>query len=46
MLALFRIVEAESGTVLIDGIDTRMVTLERLRESMAIIPQVREFDEV
>lgn len=36
---LFRFVEPESGSVLIDGIDITTIPLERLRRSIAIIPQ-------
>lgn len=37
--SLFRFIEAEQGTILIDGVDTGTVPLERLRRSLAIIPQ-------
>ncbi len=37
--ALFRFVEAEEGQILIDGIDISTVPLEKLRRSLAIIPQ-------
>lgn len=36
---LFRMVEAESGAILIDGVDIATVPLPRLRRSLAIIPQ-------
>ncbi|HRO66779.1 MAG TPA: ATP-binding cassette domain-containing protein, partial [Pseudobdellovibrionaceae bacterium] len=36
---LFRFVELESGRILIDGEDIASVPLERLRRSLAIIPQ-------
>jgi ABC-type multidrug transport system fused ATPase/permease subunit len=36
---LFRFIEATEGRVLIDGVDTRSIPLERLRSSLAIIPQ-------
>ncbi|SPQ98048.1 unnamed protein product (mitochondrion) [Plasmodiophora brassicae] len=39
MIALFRIVEAASGRILIDDVETRTVGLRRLRQSLAIIPQ-------
>ena len=40
LLTLFRIVEIESGGAIeIDGIDIRSVSMEKLRESLAIIPQ-------
>ena len=41
MLALFRIVEAEAGRIVIDGIDTARIGLDDLRSRIAIIPQVR-----
>lgn len=37
--ALFRFIEAEEGRILIDGVDIASVPLERLRRSLAIIPQ-------
>lgn len=37
--ALFRFVEAEEGRVLIDNVDIASIPLERLRRSLAIIPQ-------
>ncbi len=36
---LFRFIEPTEGRVLIDGVDTDRIPLERLRSSMAIIPQ-------
>jgi ABC-type multidrug transport system fused ATPase/permease subunit len=36
---LFRFIELEEGHLLIDGVDIASVPLERLRRSMAIIPQ-------
>jgi ABC-type multidrug transport system fused ATPase/permease subunit len=40
LLLLFRIVEIESGgSIEIDGVDIRSVSLETLRDSLAIIPQ-------
>lgn len=41
MTTLFRILELESGTIKIDGVDIAKVDLNRLRSSLAIIPQVR-----
>lgn len=37
--ALYRCMEAESGSIRIDGVDIARVPLERLRRSLAIIPQ-------
>lgn len=39
-LALFRFIEARSGTVLIDGLDISKINLHSLRSRLAIIPQV------
>jgi ABC-type multidrug transport system fused ATPase/permease subunit len=39
MLALFRIVEAASGSILIDGVDISKLSLNILRSRLAIIPQ-------
>jgi len=38
-LSLFRIIEAASGRVLIDGVDTSKIGLHSLRSNIAIIPQ-------
>lgn len=37
--SLFRFIEAEEGSILIDGVDIASVPLERLRRQLAIIPQ-------
>lgn len=44
-LALFRIIEAEEGAILIDGIDIASIGLHDLRSKITIIPQdpVSEF---
>jgi ATP-binding cassette subfamily C (CFTR/MRP) protein 1 len=39
MMALLRIVELDSGKLLIDGVDTRTVGLAKLRSKIAVIPQ-------
>ena len=38
-LALFRILEAEEGKILIDGIDIASIGLHDLRSKITIIPQ-------
>ncbi|GFR84980.1 multidrug resistance-associated protein 5 [Elysia marginata] len=38
-VALFRLVELESGNIVIDGLDTSDLDLECLRRSLSIIPQ-------
>ena len=38
-LALFRIIEATSGEIIIDGVPTQTVGLEDLRHKLSIIPQ-------
>lgn len=37
--SLFRFIEAEEGSISIDGVNTASVPLEKLRRSLAIIPQ-------
>jgi ATP-binding cassette subfamily C (CFTR/MRP) protein 1 len=39
MLALLRIVELDSGKILIDGVDIRTLGLTKLRSKIAVIPQ-------
>ena len=38
-LSLFRLIEANSGTICIDGIDISQIGLETLRNNLTIIPQ-------
>ncbi|KAL9610613.1 MAG: hypothetical protein Q9167_004687 [Letrouitia subvulpina] len=38
-LAIFRILEARSGSITVDGIDISTIKLDQLRSRMAIIPQ-------
>ncbi|KAJ2801763.1 hypothetical protein H4R20_003550 [Coemansia guatemalensis] len=38
-LALLRMIEASSGSIVLDGVDIANVGLERLRQSITIIPQ-------
>ncbi|KAI1335226.1 hypothetical protein F5Y15DRAFT_398562 [Xylariaceae sp. FL0016] len=38
-LAIFRALEAETGKILIDGIDVGMIGLQDLREAITIVPQ-------
>lgn len=40
-LALFRFLEARSGSIHIDGLDISKIKLHDLRSRLAIIPQVR-----
>lgn len=42
-LSLLRIIEADCGTILIDGIDTSQLGLDELRRKITIIPQVYLF---
>ena len=40
MLALFRLIEASSGSIIIDGQDISEIGLHDLRTRLTIIPQV------
>lgn len=42
-LALFRIIEAAEGSILIDDIDISRIGLHDLRKNLTIIPQVSHF---
>jgi ABC-type multidrug transport system fused ATPase/permease subunit len=39
MLCLYRLLELESGSILIDGVDIKTLGLKTLRSKLAIIPQ-------
>ena len=43
MLALFRIIEAADGQIVIDGVDISQIGLHQLRSKLTIIPQVSVF---
>ena len=38
-LALFRCLEAETGTIMIDGVDIGQIGLNDLREKITMVPQ-------
>ena len=42
-LALFRIIEAAGGSIVVDDVDIAMIGLEDLRSRLTIIPQVFPF---
>ena len=39
LLALYRMFNLESGSIVVDGIDTSTLTLEQLRRGLSVIPQ-------
>jgi ABC-type cobalamin/Fe3+-siderophores transport system ATPase subunit len=41
MTALMRLVELDSGSILLDGVNIQSVGLTKLRSNIAVIPQVR-----
>ena len=41
MMALWRIVEREGGSIVIDGVDTLTIGLQDLRTALALVPQAR-----
>ena len=43
-LALFRIIEAADGNIVIDGIPTDKLGLHELRSKLTILPQVCSYD--
>ena len=45
-LALFRIIEATQGSICVDGLNIAHMGLNRLREALTIIPQVRQYSGV
>jgi len=46
MSTLFRIVEPTGGRVVIDGHDLAQVPLHQLRTKLALVPQVRTFNQI
>lgn len=44
-LALFRIIEADSGRILIDNEDISKISLDHLRSKLTIVPQVSFFND-
>ena len=40
MLSLFRLIDINAGTIMLDGVDTASIALDSLRKQLAIIPQV------
>lgn len=44
LLSLFRMVETTEGQIEIDGININDISLERLRKTLTIIPQVLNFN--
>ncbi|KAJ6474594.1 multidrug resistance-associated ABC transporter [Mycena vitilis] len=45
LLALFRIIEATEGSILIDGVDIKNIGLHDLRSSISIVPQMPDMFE-
>ena len=41
---LFRILELDSGSIMIDGVDISRLGLKKLRGAISILPQVRDPD--
>lgn len=40
MLSLYRLIDINMGSVVLDGVDTASLALDCLRKQLAIIPQV------
>jgi ABC-type transport system involved in Fe-S cluster assembly fused permease/ATPase subunit len=40
MLSLFRLIDINMGSIMLDGVDTSSIALDLLRKQLAIIPQV------
>jgi ABC-type transport system involved in Fe-S cluster assembly fused permease/ATPase subunit len=40
MLSLYRLIDINMGSVVLDGVDTASIALDCLRKQLAIIPQV------
>jgi len=45
LLALFRIIEPATGTIIVDGIDITKIGLHDLRSAMSIVPQTQDLFE-
>jgi ABC-type multidrug transport system fused ATPase/permease subunit len=43
MLSLFRLIDINIGSIVLDGVDTASIALDSLRKQLAIIPQVSVF---
>jgi len=40
MLSLFRLIDINAGSIMLDNVDTSSIALDALRKQLAIIPQV------
>lgn len=46
MLSLFRLIDINVGSIVLDGVDTGSIALDSLRKQLAIIPQVSTWGRV